>query len=380
MCPDLYSHIKPTLLGLLPQRWRHAVGADLVGPRRRGGLGARRRAAAAAVVGDDGGGAAPRHRHGVGERRHPVARADRRPGPTARGRPSVVRVLSILAIALPVLAMVYLLVRVVRRTVRLGARARPRAVRSGGPSPSSPRWRCSPAWRTPGGPATSTTARSGPPSAARCFDAVPAALAHRVPVLRRAAPRAAGRDVAARGPAGHCADAVGQRREAAAEGRAAARAGAGAGRCRAARRRGRHRRPGGGSRGADLGLPVRPAGRARRGRQPGARRQHHRRLRPLRRGVRSRVGRRRATSTEHQRGLRVRQLHAAAPRSRSASRSCWSSARPTSSCRRTSRRRSTTTASQCVDLRARAAAGHHPRRPAQRRRDRGDRGGLGSRS
>ncbi len=68
----------------------------------------------------------------------------------------------------------------------------------------------------------------------------------------------------------------------------------------AARRRGRRR-------GADLGLPVRPAAAARRGRQPGPRGQHRGRLGALRRHLRPGLGRRgHRRSTE--RGLRVRQL------------------------------------------------------------------------
>ena len=73
--------------------------------------------------------------------------------------------------------------------------------------------------------------------------------------------------------------------------------------------------------------------------------QHHRQHHPVRRGVRAGLGRRRLPRPEHQRGLRLRQLRQLRRRLGRRSRSCWSPATTTSRHRRTSRPRSTTTAS-----------------------------------
>ena len=184
--PDLYSHIKPTLLGLLPQNWRTpspltrsartvvAVWVLVVVPTLLLSL-------VMMVV------ALPRAIGTAWEslrvQSHALAAAWSDHAWATVG----VRVVSILAIALPVLAMVYLLVRVVRRTVRSVRRStegRPvrRAVAVvtalallGG---------LAYAWW----PGDEKYRPIRPTERGTVFDAVPAALAQRAPVLRGAAP------------------------------------------------------------------------------------------------------------------------------------------------------------------------------------------------
>ena len=75
------------------------------------------------------------------------------------------RLLSIVAIGLPVFGTAYILVRLVRRAAaRVGAATEGKAAQR--PSPSSWRWPSSRGWPGPGGPRTTATARSAPTSAA----------------------------------------------------------------------------------------------------------------------------------------------------------------------------------------------------------------------
>ena len=77
--PDLFMHIKPTLLGLVPARRRRGERepAQALGTRRRDALGRSRRAAARDVHGADGARSAARPRDGLGEPRQAGARARR---------------------------------------------------------------------------------------------------------------------------------------------------------------------------------------------------------------------------------------------------------------------------------------------------------------
>ena len=136
----------------------------------------------------------------------------------------------------------------------------------------------------------------------------------------------------------------------------------------------RHRRQHG-RRGPAVGVPVQQAARPRRRRQPGDGGQHQRQHHPLRRGVRAGVGRGRLPRAEHQRGLRVRELHQLrGGRDRLPDRPGH---------RRQPRRRAAEHLGrgqlrlrQLPHLCARHPALRDPRRPAQRRRPAADRGAV----
>ncbi len=187
--PDLYSHIKPTLAGLLPHRWRHESALTwwaravvtawvlLVVPLLLLSLVllvvALPRAAATAW-------------ESVGNQWDVLTQAWSAGAVAEVG----VRVLSILALALPVLAMVYLLVRVVRRTVVSVARStegrparRAVAVATALALVAGLAW----AWW----PDEDTYRPIQGNERGTLLDAVPAAVADRVPVLQRARSAAA---------------------------------------------------------------------------------------------------------------------------------------------------------------------------------------------
>ena len=90
--PDLFHRIKPTLLGMLPWRWRdpRGDGAQAVGAGRGLAVGGRRRPDAGVLAVHDGGHAPPDRRHRCGQRRAqsapPRARLGRRRLPRG-GRP-----------------------------------------------------------------------------------------------------------------------------------------------------------------------------------------------------------------------------------------------------------------------------------------------------
>ena len=194
----------------------------------------------------------------------------------------IARALAIVVLIVPLLGIAYVLVRLVRRTVRARCGA-PRAGRSAGRWPrwSPPRW--SRAWPGPGG---RTPDRYRP---VRAYEG--GTVLDAVPRLQQfgAARRRAGRGDH------HLA---GRRRAAA------------------------HRRPPGlamvmtprpgpgraGTTARHLGLPVRPPAAAGDRRQPGPGGQHHRRIGDVRRLVQPRLGRR-LDRAEQERGVRVRQLH-----------------------------------------------------------------------
>ena len=126
---------------------------------------------------------------------------------------------------------------------------------------------------------------------------------------------------------------------------------------------------------ADLGLPVRPPAAARGGGQPGARGEHRGRLGALRRLLRPRLGRRRR-GAQPQRGLRAGQL----PRLHHGRRRL--PGRPARGFRRRRRPAEHRGGGQLRVRRVRHpgagdAAGAHPPRPAQRRRAGGARRDLG---
>jgi putative peptide zinc metalloprotease protein len=184
--PDLYSHIKPTLLGLLPQNWRKpspltwwartvvSVWVLVVVPTLLLSL-------VMMVV------ALPRAVgtawESLGTQAHALSAAWSDHAWATVG----VRLVSILAIALPVLAMIYLLVRVVRRiarSVRRSTEGRPvrRAVAVvtalallGG---------LAYAWW----PGDEKYRPIRPTERGTVFDAVPAAISQRIPLVDRAAP------------------------------------------------------------------------------------------------------------------------------------------------------------------------------------------------
>ena len=181
--PDLYSHIKPTLAGLLPHRWRTpsvltwwaravvSLWVLVVVPVLLLSLVtmvvALPRAVATAWA-------------SLGAQSHALHLAW-----LARDAPLIgVRLVSILAIALPVLGMVYLLTRLVRRTVRSVLRAthgrpgrRVIAALTALVMLAGLAW----AW-WPDGDRYRPIA---PGERGTVVDAVPASLANRVPVLRR---------------------------------------------------------------------------------------------------------------------------------------------------------------------------------------------------
>ncbi len=190
--PDLYSHIKPTLAGLLPHRWRHesaltwwaravvTVWVLLVVPLLLLLLVlmvvALPRAAATAW-------------ESVGNQ------WDALTGAWSDGAATevVVRVLSILALALPVLAMVYLLVRVVRRTVGSVARStKGRPVRRAVAVATAIALVAGLAWAWWPNEGTYRPIQAN--EQGTLLDAVPAAVADRVPVLRPPATSAAAPD------------------------------------------------------------------------------------------------------------------------------------------------------------------------------------------
>jgi putative peptide zinc metalloprotease protein len=186
--PDLYSHIKPTMLGLLPQNWRRlspltwwarsvvSVWVLVVVPTLLLSL-------VMMVV------ALPRAMGTAWESLRVQEHALTSAWSDHEWATVGVRLVSILAIALPVLAMVYLLVRVLRRTarsVRRSTEGHParRAVAVvtalallGGLAyawwPNDQRYR-----------------PIRPTERGTVLDAVPASVAQRLPVVGRAAPRA----------------------------------------------------------------------------------------------------------------------------------------------------------------------------------------------
>jgi putative peptide zinc metalloprotease protein len=184
--PDLYSHIKPTLAGLLPHRWRNpsaltwwartvvTVWVLVVVPLLLLSLVmmvvAFPRVAATAWA-------------SLGEQAHGLSQA------WSRGdQPTVgVRLLSMLAIALPVLATVYLVTRVVRRlftAVRRKTEGRPvrRALAAG----TALALLAGLAWAWWPGDDTYRPIR--PSERGTVLDAVPASVASRLPLVSRAAP------------------------------------------------------------------------------------------------------------------------------------------------------------------------------------------------
>ena len=176
-----------------------------------------------------------------------------------------------------------------------------------------------PVARCPGGSAAPRRPRARAGGAARAGPAPPAVDAGLHPEARAGDPAPAGARGAAPGSRGPDGCRSGSR---AVCRRAAARARLGAG---SVRRWGRHpgrsaRRAGRAGGVARLGLPVRPAARARPARQPGARRQHRRRHLDVRRGALARLGHRRRAGrrAEHR---TPRRAAPAARRSRSRSRS-----------------------------------------------------------
>ena len=283
-------------------------------------------------------------RHAPAHRSAPPGRApasSRRcsagPGATPTSSRSPPAAIAIVAVRFPILAIAVILIRLLRQRRRLGAWRRT-AGQAGPPRP-----------RRPGRRRPGRRAGLGLVAARRHLPADPA-LRGRHPARRRAsalrtrAPRA---DRLVAGQRGHDRHRLGRRRRPPDRREAPARAGPGParlGRAASARLR-RHRRLRRDRAAAVLGVPVQQAAGARRGRQPGDGGQHHRQHDPVRRGVRAGLGRRRLPRAEHQRGLRLRQLHELRRRLGRASRSCWSPATTTSRCRRTSRPRSTTTAS-----------------------------------
>ena len=290
--PDLFHRIKPTLLGVLPWRWKHPE-TRVLKPWARAVVTlwvARGRADAGVLAVHDGAHAAPHPGHRLGQRRASSPRCSAAPGPTPTCSRSAARCIAIVAVAFPILATAVILFRLVRKIVgstwrrTRGPSGTPRAGRPGRRRPG----------RRPG---------LGLVAAPRHLPADPALRGRHAgagragAARRRRAPRRPGSSrasAAAWSPAGPTTTPRPTRST------PAARAGAGPPRRRRDRRHGRRRglrgrrrrrragrrhraRPPATAPGADgpaVGVPVQQAARPRGRRQPGDGGQHHRQHHP----------------------------------------------------------------------------------------------------